>query len=76
MAAYFFASPVDIDIKLEGEEARKQVDIKLEKDRKESCPIYYDGESIIGQVQYPLTFLYLDVLKVARLPYVSETGRS
>ncbi|GJJ14781.1 hypothetical protein Clacol_009049 [Clathrus columnatus] len=49
MAAYFFASPVDIDIKLEDEEARKQVEIKLEKDRKDSCPIYYDGESIIGQ---------------------------
>lgn len=50
MAAYFFASPVDIDIKLEDEETRKQVELKLEKERKESCPIYYDGESIVGQV--------------------------
>jgi len=49
MAAFFFASPVDIDIKLEGEEARKQVDLKLEKDRKESSPVYYDGDSITGQ---------------------------
>ncbi|KAF8501299.1 vacuolar protein sorting-associated protein 26 [Gautieria morchelliformis] len=49
MAAFFFASPVDIDVRLEGEEARKQVEIKLEKERKESCPVYYDGDSIVGQ---------------------------
>jgi vacuolar protein sorting-associated protein 26 len=48
--AYFFASPVDVDIKLEGEELRKQVDIKTEKDRTASCPVYYDGDSIGGQV--------------------------
>jgi len=51
MAAFFFASPVDIDIKLEGEDVRKQVDLKLEKERKESCPVYYDGDSIVGQVR-------------------------
>jgi len=50
MAAFFFASPVDIDIRLEGEEVRKQVEIKLEKERRESCPVYYDGDSIVGQV--------------------------
>ncbi|KAF8581112.1 vacuolar protein sorting-associated protein 26 [Ramaria rubella] len=49
MAAFFFASPVDIDIRLDGEETRKQVDIKQEKERKESSPVYYDGDSIIGQ---------------------------
>lgn len=32
MAAYFFASPVDVDVKLEGEEERKIVETKGEKD--------------------------------------------
>lgn len=51
MAAYFFASPVDVDIKLEGEEERKQVDLKLEKERAVSCPVYYDGDAVAGQVR-------------------------
>lgn len=50
MAAYFFASPIDVDIKLEGEESRKQVEMKGEKDKTTSCPVYYDGDSIGGQV--------------------------
>lgn len=52
MAGYFFGSPVDIDFRLEGEENRKQVEVRLEKDRRESSPVYYDGESIIGQVSF------------------------
>ncbi|KAH9037415.1 vacuolar protein sorting-associated protein 26-domain-containing protein [Lactarius deliciosus] len=51
MAAFFFASPIDIDIKLEGEELGKQIDSKAEKDRPISCPVYYDGESVSGQVR-------------------------
>ncbi len=50
MAAYFFASPVDVDVKLEGEEERKIVETKGEKDKAISCPVYYDGESVTGQV--------------------------
>ncbi|KZV95841.1 vacuolar protein sorting-associated protein 26 [Exidia glandulosa HHB12029] len=50
MAAYFFAQPVDVDIRLEGEEERKQFDYKTEKDLRQSCPIYYDGESVQGQI--------------------------
>lgn len=50
MAAYFFASPVDVDIKLESEDDRKQVEVKLEKEKTIRCPVYYDGESIVGQV--------------------------
>jgi len=49
-AAYFFASPIDVEIKLEGEELRKSVDMKLEKEKTVSCPVYYDGESVAGQV--------------------------
>ncbi|KAJ8597711.1 vacuolar protein sorting-associated protein 26 [Rhizopogon salebrosus TDB-379] len=48
--AFFFTSPVDVDVKLEGEELRKQVDMKSEKERTVSCPVYYDGDSIAGQV--------------------------
>jgi vacuolar protein sorting-associated protein 26 len=50
MAAYFFSSPIDIDVKLEGEDVRKQVDMKQEKERSISCPVYYDGDSVGGQV--------------------------
>ena len=50
MAAYFFASPVDVDVKLDGEDDRKKVEIKGEKEKMISCPIYYDGESVSGQV--------------------------
>ena len=49
-AAYFFTSPIDVEIKLEGEELRKKVDMKLEKEKTVSCPVYYDGESVAGQV--------------------------
>lgn len=49
-AAYFFTSPVDVEVKLEGEELRKKVDMKLEKEKSVSCPVYYDGESVAGQV--------------------------
>ncbi|KZO94611.1 putative PEP8-vacuolar protein sorting/targeting protein [Calocera viscosa TUFC12733] len=51
MASYFgFATPVDIDIRLVGEEERKTVEVKQDKERKETCPVYYDGESVTGQV--------------------------
>jgi len=49
-AAYFFASAIDVEVKLEGEELRKKVDMKLEKEKTVSCPVYYDGESVSGQV--------------------------
>ena len=52
MAAFFnfAAAPVEVEIKLQGEEDRKQVEVKGEKDKKEMCPVYYDGESVIGSV--------------------------
>ena len=51
MAAYFFASPVDVEIKLEGEDERKLIDMKTEKEKVITCPVYYDGESLAGQVR-------------------------
>ena len=52
MASFFnFTSqPVEVEIKLAGEEDRRTVEVKGEKDKKEICPVYYDGESVIGQV--------------------------
>lgn len=62
MAAYFFASPVDVDIKLEGEDIRKQVDIKQEKERVVSCPVYYDGDSIGGTVCHLQSFPAVSII--------------
>jgi vacuolar protein sorting-associated protein 26 len=59
MTSYWFGSPVDVDIRLEGEETRKQLDVKVDKERKESMPIYYDGESIIGQVCLGTTLIII-----------------
>ena len=51
MASFFFASPVDVDITLEGEDDRKQVEIKQDKEKSIRCPVYFDGESVVGQVR-------------------------
>ena len=53
MASFFnFASqPVEVEIKLAGEDDRRQVEVKGEKDKKEMCPLFYDGESVVGQVR-------------------------
>ena len=52
--AYFFASAIDVDTKLEGEELRKQVEVKSDKDKIVTCPVYYDGDSVTGQVRLSL----------------------
>lgn len=46
----FGGQPVDVEIKLAGEDDRRQAEVKGEKDKKEMCPVYYDGESVVGQV--------------------------
>lgn len=51
MASFFFASPVDVDVKLDGEDDRKQVEVKVDKEKPVRCPVYYDGESVVGQVR-------------------------
>jgi len=50
--AYFFVSPIDVDINLEGEELRKQGDMKADKDKTISCPVFYDGDPVTGQVWF------------------------
>ena len=51
MSFFSFSSPVDVDVRLEDEDARKQVEIKMDKAGKEKCPIYFDGESVKGSVR-------------------------
>ncbi|KAG5518479.1 hypothetical protein PMAC_002874 [Pneumocystis sp. 'macacae'] len=50
MASLFFKTPVDVDIRLDGEDSRKMVDIKVGKDRRQKAPLYYDGESVKGSI--------------------------
>ncbi|CCJ28081.1 unnamed protein product [Pneumocystis jirovecii] len=50
VASLFFKTPVDVDIRLDGEDSRKMVDIKVGKDRRQKAPLYYDGESVKGSV--------------------------
>ena len=55
MASFFsFGSPIEVDVRLDSSEERQQVEVKLDKDRKESCAVYYDGESVRGQVGIPV----------------------
>ena len=51
MAAFFFSVPFDVDICLDGEDKREQVEVKLEKEQRESCPVSFDGDSVVGQVK-------------------------
>ena len=53
MTSYLWGTPVDVEIRLENEDARRKSEVKLEKDRRESLPVYLDGESVIGQVRAP-----------------------
>jgi vacuolar protein sorting-associated protein 26 len=55
MAGYFFGTPIDVEIKLDGAEQRKQVEVKMEKERAVICPVYYDGDSVSGQASFRIT---------------------
>ncbi|KAK9388733.1 vacuolar protein sorting-associated protein 26-domain-containing protein [Lipomyces mesembrius] len=48
--ALFFKSPLDIEIRLDGEDQRKHVDVRLDKRRKEKVPLFVDGETVKGTV--------------------------
>ncbi|KAK0480059.1 vacuolar protein sorting-associated protein 26 [Armillaria novae-zelandiae] len=58
MATFFFASPIDVDIKLSDEEARKSIELREEKEKVKSCPVYYDGDSVGGQA----SSCFLDII--------------
>ena|SRR5271155_4284251 len=49
--ASFFKPVCDIEIRLDGEDARDMVEFKTGgKERKEKAPLYKDGESVKGSV--------------------------
>lgn len=51
MASFFgFGAPADIEVRLDGEEERTGVEVKVARDRRERCPVYVDGESVRGVV--------------------------
>ena len=50
MSLFGFAAPVDIEIRLDGEHERNQVDVKLDNQAKDKLPVYYDGENVQGTV--------------------------
>ncbi|KAF9432648.1 Vacuolar protein sorting-associated protein 26B [Entomortierella beljakovae] len=46
-----FSAPVDIEIMYNGEEDRKMVEVKVDKDKREKFPLFFDGETVSGKVQ-------------------------
>lgn len=44
------SAPVEIDIRFNGQEQRKLIEAKVDKDRKEKFPLYFDGETVSGKV--------------------------
>lgn len=52
--SFLFGPTVDIDIILNGQEARKMVEMKVDDEKKEGCYLYYDGETVAGKVNLTL----------------------
>ncbi|KAI7865943.1 vacuolar protein sorting-associated protein 26-domain-containing protein [Spinellus fusiger] len=51
MASIFgLSTPVDIDVQFYHEDKRKHIDVKVDKDRRESYPVYLDGETVAGKI--------------------------
>jgi vacuolar protein sorting-associated protein 26 len=46
----FFKSPLDLEIRLDGEDSRTQVDVNLPQNKKDKYPLYEDGETVSGVV--------------------------
>lgn len=46
----FFKAPLDIEIRLDGEDGRDHVDIKNPQGRIDKLPVYKDGESVKGAI--------------------------
>ncbi|KAF9349798.1 Vacuolar protein sorting-associated protein 26B [Mortierella sp. AD094] len=46
-----FSAPVDIEIVYNGEEERKMVEVKVDKDRREKFPLFFDGETVSGKIK-------------------------
>ncbi|KAH3673222.1 hypothetical protein WICMUC_003840 [Wickerhamomyces mucosus] len=51
MASLFFTSPIDLDIKFDDEESRKNIEIKSKNGKKDNYFLYKDGETVNGTVR-------------------------
>lgn len=49
-----FGQSAEINIVLDGHDTRKKVDVLLENGKKDSCYLYFDGETVAGQVNIVL----------------------
>lgn len=65
----------DIDIRLDGEDERKLVDMKVGKDRKEKAPLYMDGESVKGIVSLSEAPSILCAVLTSSIDYSPSQGR-
>ncbi|KAF5279325.1 hypothetical protein FQR65_LT15398 [Abscondita terminalis] len=54
MSFFGFGQSADIDIHLDGQDARKKVEVKTEDGKKEMMLLYYDGETVSGKVNVGL----------------------
>lgn len=50
MSLFSFSTPLDIDIVLHESDDRPTVDVKLDKNKREKCLLYLDGETVKGAV--------------------------
>ena len=50
MSLFSFSTPLDIDIVLQDTDDRSTVDVKLDKNKREKCLLYLDGETVKGAV--------------------------
>lgn len=50
MSLFSFSTPLDIDIVLQDSDDRPTVDVKLDKNKREKCLLYLDGETVKGAV--------------------------
>lgn len=48
--SYFFKSPLDLEIRLVGEDTRKQQEVKTPQGKTDHYPLFEDGESVSGEV--------------------------
>ncbi|KAF2897073.1 hypothetical protein ILUMI_09100 [Ignelater luminosus] len=54
MSFFGFGQSAEIDIYLDGQDARKKVEVKTEDGKKELMLLYYDGETVSGKVNVSL----------------------
>ncbi|CAL8134558.1 unnamed protein product [Orchesella dallaii] len=54
MSFFGFGAGPEIELILDGEDTRNKVEVKNEDGKIEACPLYFDGETISGQVKTTL----------------------